>query len=61
VLTDELPGMRDLFTDGVHLVFYRPDNLEEVVAHYLANPEERGRIAARGREEVLETVFGCIT
>ena len=56
LVTDEAPGsgLTGMFTDGKHLVIYRDEReLMERVAHYLENEEERERIAARGRQEVL--------
>jgi hypothetical protein len=43
------------FQDGVHLVYYdadRPEQLRDLVAHYLQAPDELDRIARAGLEEV---------
>ncbi len=56
LLTDEAAGsgLTDLFQDGRHLVIYHNDDeLLELAAHYIENHQERERIAAAGREEVL--------
>ncbi len=55
VLTDRIGnGLPDLFRDREHLVMYGDDReLCEAVEHYLAHPDERRRIAAAGRREVL--------
>jgi spore maturation protein CgeB len=45
------------FEDRKHLVYYNPDDPEEIarlVNYYLANPTERDAIAAAGRAEVLQ-------
>ncbi len=56
LLTENLPeqaGLQDLFEDGTHLALYEESSLIERVRHYLARPEERRRIAERGRAWVL--------
>lgn len=73
VLTDRAApsGLDELFTDREHLVIYDDDTIEDLAAYYLAHEDERERIAAAGRAEVLrrhtydhrvatmlETVFG---
>jgi len=56
-LPGSLPGgahdREPLFEDRRHLVHYNDDNIEELIAYYLAHDEERESIAARGRAEVL--------
>ena len=55
VLCDEQKDVRSLFQDREHVVFFRDaEDLKQKVDHYLAHPEERARIAASGRREVLE-------
>ncbi|HLC40447.1 MAG TPA: glycosyltransferase, partial [Methylomirabilota bacterium] len=47
-------GQADLFEDKVHLVTYRnPGELLARIHYYLAHEEERERVAASGRAEVL--------
>ena len=52
-LVDDRPGVREWFSDGENIVIYRdPDDLREKVAHYLAHPDDRARIAHAAREHV---------
>lgn len=58
VLTDRLPvctRMHELFKDGEEIVYYdsAKDAIEKV-EHYIANPEERERIARNGAAKVAE-------
>ena len=56
LITDRLPnaaGLEELFQDRRHLVLYEDADLEELVAYYLKNEDEREEIAERGRTEVL--------
>jgi spore maturation protein CgeB/2-polyprenyl-3-methyl-5-hydroxy-6-metoxy-1,4-benzoquinol methylase len=56
LVTDEAQGsgLTDFFQDQRHLVIYRSEaELFERVDYYLENHEERERIAAEGRREVL--------
>lgn len=47
-------GLLDLFEDGNHLVSYSDvKQLEELVSYYLANSEEREKIAKSGQYEVM--------
>lgn len=47
-------GLRDLFRPGEHVVIYESDaECLALIDHYLRNPDERARIAAAGRREVL--------
>ena len=53
VLTESIGnGLTDLFTPGVHLDVYTPDDLLAKVERYLAADAERERIAADGAAEV---------
>ncbi len=45
-------GLADLFTDGVHLVTFGPENMIERAQYYLDRPQDRARIAQAGRAEV---------
>lgn len=52
-IADDRPGVREWFTVGEHLVTYRdPAHLRELVAYYLAHPDERARIAQAGQAHV---------
>ena len=55
LVTDRVPDMAKLgLIDGVHFAgFNGPGDVEELVRHLLAHPEEREAIAAAGRAEVL--------
>jgi len=55
VLTDRAApsGLDELFTDREHLVIYDDDSIEELAVDYRAHDDERERIAAAGRAEVL--------
>ena len=55
-LVDEKRDITTLFESGRELVCYdfgKPEHLRELVAHYLAHPEERKRIAQQGRAAML--------
>ncbi len=55
VLCDEQRDARTLFKDGEHLVFFKdPEDLFEKVRYYLDKADLRSRIAAAGRNLVLE-------
>ncbi len=54
VLCDRQKDAMTLFQDGQHLVFFQDEqDLQQKVRYYLSRPDERRRIAARGRQEVL--------
>jgi len=54
LLTDRQEALEELFVPGQEVIaFEEPDELPDLVRHYLARPEERARIALRGRERVL--------
>jgi spore maturation protein CgeB len=54
VLTDSQRDVLSLFKDGEHLAtFADARDLRQKVSYFLARPEERNRIAAGGRREVL--------
>jgi len=51
LLTNETPGLGELFRIGTDLVTYRDEkDLLEKIAHYLRHPDEREAIARRGHE-----------
>ncbi len=53
LLTNQMVGLNQLFTPGQHLATYVGlGELHEKIAHYLAHPEERVRIARQGYEYV---------
>lgn len=54
LLTNEIPKEDRLFRDRVHLVYFNDQNIEDLVAYYLAHEKEREAIANRGRAEVLK-------
>jgi tetratricopeptide (TPR) repeat protein len=45
-------GLDELFTPGVHLATYGPDDLIAQATHYLAHDAEREAVARNGREAV---------
>lgn len=54
-IVDDRPGIRDWFAIGEHVVVYRDhDELRRLVAHYLARPDERQRIAHAARQHVYQ-------
>lgn len=54
LLTEDIPELHGLYQDGKHLVMYRSiDEAVEKARYYLANPEERNRIAQAGYEKFL--------
>ena len=53
-LTDRVEGMEELLEPGKEVAVYgSPQEAREMAEHYLARPEERAAMAARGRERVL--------
>ena len=51
LLTNETPGLRELFRIGTDLVTYRDEkDLLDKITHYLRHPEERETIARLGHE-----------
>jgi spore maturation protein CgeB len=55
VLTDRQKDVLTLFKDGLHLVaFSDTEDLNRKIAYYLEHSAERQRIAAAGRNEVLQ-------
>ena len=54
-MTDAVRGMEELLDPGKEVVLYRsPEEARELARYYLVHPEERQRIAGRGRQRVLE-------
>ena len=54
LLTSYSPGLEALVANHRHLVWYRSDEeCLDLIAHYLARPDERRRIAQAGRAWVL--------
>jgi hypothetical protein len=55
LLTNETPGLSDLFEIGKHLVTYNNEgDLFEKIKYYLNNEEERNLIAKNGYNHVIE-------
>ncbi|MDQ1331505.1 MAG: spore maturation protein CgeB, partial [Thermodesulfobacteriota bacterium] len=55
VLCDDQRDVFSLFRDGEDLVrFYDASDLMNKANHYLAHPEERDKIAERGKSSVLK-------
>ena len=51
-----VPGVEELFEDGVHLAWFRDlDECLVKIEHYLEQPEERARIARAGYELALRS------
>lgn len=54
LLTDRQEALEELFVPGKEAIaFEDPGELPDLVRYYLARPEDRARIARRGRERVL--------
>ena len=52
-LTNWIPTLEELFTDGVHLVTYKTlDEAVDKAKYYIAHDEEREKIAEAGFNEV---------
>jgi len=55
MLVDKVAGMEEIFTDGVHWATWESlDELSSKAKFYLANPDKRKAIAAKGREKALK-------
>lgn len=56
LVTDRVTDLAKLgLVDGVHFAGYNgPGDLEQLVKYLLENPDEREKIAAAGRAEVIE-------
>ncbi len=55
LLTNWIPTIEEVFTDGKHLVLYRSlDEMIEKAKYYLVHDEEREAIAQAGYEEVIK-------
>ena len=53
-LTHYVPGLERVFQDGEHLAFFRSgDDAFEKIAEWLPKSEQRARVAAAGRAQVL--------
>ena len=56
LLTPHVPGLMDLFEDGVHLVTYKDGDVDDAldrIARYVDDEAARERIAEAGYREVL--------
>lgn len=54
-IADDRPGIHQWFNVGEHLVTYRNHaELRQLVAHYLARPDDRHRIAQAARQHVYQ-------
>jgi spore maturation protein CgeB len=54
LITDMANGILDIFENKKHMVIYNNSDLEEIVRYYLANEDERAKIAKAGMEEVRQ-------
>jgi len=53
LLTDDWTGRDEMFEDGKHLVLYASvEDLNQKIEYYLANPDQRDKIAKEGNKEV---------
>ena len=60
VVVSDIPGVREVVTDGVEGLLAEPVHAEDLAAkvrHLLENPELREQMGARGRQKV-EAKFG---
>lgn len=55
LLTDDVPGLSELFVGGKDLMIYDDRTLVETARFLLENPEVRQTIAMSGRKKVLES------
>jgi len=54
LLTEDIPTIHELFTDGVNLVTYKNmDDAIEKAKYYIEHNEEREKIAKAGYDEVI--------
>ncbi|MCC7202943.1 MAG: glycosyltransferase [Nitrospirae bacterium] len=54
LLTDDQDALRDLFDTGKEVITYKDkEEIPDLLKFYLKNPQERMRIAERGRERVV--------
>ncbi len=53
LLTDRVPGLSDLFADGLHLAVYEDDRVEEAVDRWLADAARRRAVARAGQAEAF--------
>lgn len=54
LLTEKVPYLDEIFTDGVHLVTYSSfDEAVEKAKYYLSHDEERKKIASAGFDEIV--------
>ncbi len=53
LFTSEIPSEGRLFKDKKHLIYFNDENIEELLAYYLQNEEEREEIALAGYREAL--------
>ncbi len=54
LLTDDQEALGELFDTGKEVITYKnKDEIPELVKYYLSHPQERKRIAERGRERII--------
>jgi len=49
--------LKDYFTDKEHCIFYKKENLNELLEYYLKHDDEREKIAKQGYEKVQEYTY----